>query len=567
MNEDEHNLVFIDEVDSPVEEQKHQTRMRRWGMCSPRLMFRRVMRVRKCTLIMVAVAIVLVIQLAGGYKKFTSRIQGLSKATLGRKPLGNPRSRCSALPIAEELWGLTSEGRQAFVDIPRIKEMAPGESVCVRVVVPEGPRHTSLVYMPLPDMPWDSILLDMVGTHTGINIPVTLQLAPVAGQNRGRAGVHVYEADVVLRDVDTYRPSGYIEFREAKWNAEGNASLPQFAPEPLDIPEKLQVRVVDRGGTSPFSLRRYLDLPLCTRMDMEGRWVTAASLPFDVSLVPPADNIGRVWLPYECRLRRVSYGEFLRTLVADHKIMHWYGDSNTRRALKKITSKGEWCSDPEQVDLRQCMCEDYLEPFERFNEHAREVFIDLDEDGGFMPSGWFYPTSAAENKSRIVAFKWDGLTLLNQPQWSERFDRGIVSRFGDPDTVFISLSNWDQAFMTMAAFSLELERLVGYIETSYSNSTNIVIRTGQYFCCTVDPTSWKRKFSRLRNKYFSQYVVDVFRERLGGDHRQIRVWDVAQISERRPYDARELANQCPSNHVRAELVEVENQVLFNAMCN
>ncbi|KAI9471077.1 hypothetical protein BX667DRAFT_508995 [Coemansia mojavensis] len=528
------------------------------------MLWRRIKRVRKLTLLLICILIVLVIQL------FTHRLDNVSHVVqhIPKLPYWESRtpSLCHEIPIPDNYWNTTTMEQQAFVMLPYLDFLEVGSSICVRVVVPAKKSQVSMVYMPFPETPWDSILLDLVGQNTNISIPVALHMAPHANNYR-RNSAHVYEADVVLRDADIYKPQGYIEYRDGLWNAEGNATLPAFQPEDLFISEEQQIKVVDKTGDSIYSLYNYLALPLCTSMDAEGRWVRVDDLPFDSYLVPPPDNFDRVWLPYTCRLKRYTYSEFAKCLVDKHPMLHWYGDSNTRRALKKITSLGQWCSQPDQVNERHCLCEDYMEPFDRFNEHAREVFIDVDPvNGGQMPSGWFFPTIAPANKSRIMAFKWDGLTRLNNPPWYERFEQGIENRFGTPQTAIISLGNWDPAFLTMQDFAIEADKLVSYIEKSYSNSTQLVIRTGQYFCCAADPTPWQRKYSRLRNNHFTQYIIDLFIERLGAS-RDVKVWNVASVAERRPYEARTQATICPSNHVRAEIVDIENYILFNGLCN
>ncbi|KAJ2808751.1 hypothetical protein H4R20_000666 [Coemansia guatemalensis] len=454
----------------------------------------------------------------------------------------------------------------SFVEIPNRKTVNIGDSVCVRVVVPESEYTPSMVYQPVPNTPWDSVLLDLVGTTTGISIPVHLQMVPHVN-NYQPGAAHVYEADVVLRDVDVYVPKGYIEFRNGQWNAEGNATLPLLIPELLVIEKEQRVKVADIDGTNKYSLHRYLELPLCRSMDMEGRWVRREALPFHRVLVPRADNHGRVWLPYHCRLQRITYEEFGKCLVQRHPMLHWFGDSNTRRALKKITSLGEWCARKEEREQRYCICEDYLQPFDRFNEHSREVFIDMDPvAGGIMPSGWFYPTVAPANKSRIISFKMEGLTHLNMPPWQQRFELGIEQKYGIPNTLIISLVNWDMAMSTMAAFAIELDKFIDHISKSYPTRTELIIRTGQYFSGPTDQSPTKRKFSRMRGAIMNKYVEDAFRRKFGQE-RAIRIWDVAAIAERRPIAARKEATLCPSNHARAEMVEIENQILFNGLCN
>ncbi|KAJ1790043.1 hypothetical protein LPJ62_002127, partial [Coemansia sp. RSA 2167] len=55
----------------------------------------------------------------------------------------------------------------------------------------------------------------------------------------------------------------------------------------------MQVVVTDAHTTSVYSLHNYLELPLCTDMDMDGRWIHVDDLPFNASLVPQADNFDR----------------------------------------------------------------------------------------------------------------------------------------------------------------------------------------------------------------------------------------------------------------------------------
>ncbi|KAJ1724304.1 hypothetical protein LPJ61_005750, partial [Coemansia biformis] len=264
----------------------------------------------------------------------------------------------------------------AFVHIPNSDPIQIGQTVCVRVVVPAAPERNSITFTPLVGMPWDSVLLDMVGATTNISVPVDLK--PIADfRNTLRDSTHVYEADVLLRDVDVYTPRGFIEFREAKWNPESGLQPMPYEPEAIFIGESLGVSVEDVDATSPYSLKRHLDLPLCTEPDAEGRWMSADALPFDVSELPPPDNHNMVWLPYSCRLRHISYTDAVQCMAARYPLMHWYGDSNIRRSLKKLVTLGQWCTSEEDLQTRSCLCEDYHESnFTRFNPGYRQLVID-----------------------------------------------------------------------------------------------------------------------------------------------------------------------------------------------
>ncbi|KAJ1801521.1 hypothetical protein LPJ59_000195 [Coemansia sp. RSA 2399] len=508
----------------------------------------------------ICIAIALFIAVAECFRHAIMAAQHIDAA----QPLG---AECRDIPVPPGYWGLRAQETTAFVDIPNTNAIEAGGTVCVRVIVPARPSAAPESFTPLPGSAWDSILLDMVGNSTGISIPVHLRQV----QYRGRDAAHVYEADVRLRDMDVYRPRGYIEFRDARWNPDGILDPQPFAPEQLEIPEHGQIHV---SSQEIRSLETYMDMPLCTRADAEGRWVAVADIPFDVTdQMLPLDNRNRVWMPYDCRMRTVSYREYAQCLADRYPVVHWFGDSNTRRALKKVTSLGQWCSTAEDIQSTVCACNDNVEQYARYNSNARVVPIDMDVQGGGVEAASGYLGGPVPgNKSRIVAFKWDGLTDRNQPAWSDPFDRpdGIPAHSSEMPpvaAVIIGVVNWDTAFSTRAFFAGQVQRLVEKVRKSYPESTEIIIRTGQYYCCTSDTDKfWKRRYSRLRNSHYSSYIVDQFRDHLG-PHR-VRIWDVASLAERRPYSARDAEiNLCPANHVRSELVDIENQLLMNAMCN
>ncbi|KAJ2715712.1 hypothetical protein H4R19_001049 [Coemansia spiralis] len=473
---------------------------------------------------------------------------------------------CSAIPVPDRYWRLTAANSPPFVAMPLRTTIEAGQSVCVRVVVPAKPTGVLLTYTPFPESPWDSVLLDLVGTATGISVPVALQMTAHA-QNYHRSATHIYEANVVLRDADTYRPQGVLEFRDARWNPDAGLSPAEYQPEELRIPRMLKVIVVDRDGLSPFSLQRHMALPLCTTLESDGRWVPQALLQplLDAEQKPAVtDAAGRAWLPYACRLRRIAYSEFAQCLQSKHPLMHWYGDSNLRRALKKITTLGDWCARASDIGTKSCRCEDYHDKFAPFDPSQRSTVIELSvSDGGRTVD----KVGANSTVAQIYYHKWEGLSGRNSPPWHARFEAGITQAYGQPNMVVVSLVNWDAAYSARAEFSASLDRLLGYLEREYAPAVRFIIRTGQYFCCRSDSDQADtRSYSRLRNAFFDRHVVRAFTERLG-PARILGVWNVAAITERRPMDARRESISCNANHAPADIVDVENQVLFNALCN
>ncbi|KAJ1936581.1 hypothetical protein EC988_008155, partial [Linderina pennispora] len=264
---------------------------------------------------------------------------GLSKLWNGVLSLGKhgPQPTCSQLPVPDDFWYLS--GPPTVKLAPPKRALSPGDSVCVRVVVPPAPHNVSHFFIPLPGAFWDSIILDLVGERLNVSVTAKLKATPDL-RNHDRESVHIYEADVVLRDPDVYRPEGILEHRNAEWNPEIPMNPLPYDAEPLEVSGESKVTVVD-DRASPYSLHNYLSLPLCTSTAVEGRWIRQRDLPFSAAVVPGSDNHGRVWLPYSCRMRRVPYEEFVGCLREKYPLTHWYGDSNTRRSLKKISTLGK----------------------------------------------------------------------------------------------------------------------------------------------------------------------------------------------------------------------------------
>ncbi|KAJ2128474.1 hypothetical protein GGF48_002840, partial [Coemansia sp. RSA 921] len=84
---------------------------------------------------------------------------------------------CRDLPVSAGYWNLTTADHSAFVEIPQPSDIGVGESVCVRVVVPAQYTVAPMTFVPFPNAPWDSVMLDLVGRDTNTSVPVLLQMA------------------------------------------------------------------------------------------------------------------------------------------------------------------------------------------------------------------------------------------------------------------------------------------------------------------------------------------------------------------------------------------------------
>ncbi|KAL1923795.1 uncharacterized protein VTP21DRAFT_8775 [Calcarisporiella thermophila] len=531
-----------------------------------------------------------------------------------------------------------------------------GQPFCVRVVLPpleEGAWELNdtnrELYTPLPGYGWDSLLMAAVDFskenltvalkpkqwhgHTvlhrlvrekeALHNPSLADAARADGVERlpheavKRGGIHVYEAEVRLLDPGTYQIFTRWEYRDGRWNYD-TAPLVPYIPVELPSPDGLRLRVVDEDEkpkerkddvelegeltlegmhAKEVSYTNHFDLPLCTSHgDHPGRWLHISQFNTSDPKVQPSavDSAGFFWAPYTCRYRKVTYQEFSQCLAQKYPRVHWFGDSNSRRSLKKIVTKGEWCKDgggDDEQRARECACEDYTQAdwdYSLFNpgERINNLTIVGDEHN--------------TTRSLVEYYKWDGLSNFNDPAWEEIFnefpnvaelkkqipDLKVVPEFDPespsgskqgrahhakrwflsaqpPSLVIISLGNWDAAFLPYNEFVDRFNRLVAFLRQRYQPyGVPIVYRSSQYFCCRADNTAWQRRFSTLRLDAYDRLMRDTLKSELGA-----QIWNVFEMGEEMPME-RKMANaDCPSNHAPVDVVEAENQVLFNMLCN
>ncbi|ORX96618.1 hypothetical protein K493DRAFT_370801 [Basidiobolus meristosporus CBS 931.73] len=458
-------------------------------------------------------------------------------------PVQAPSYGCSMFPLNTELLNATGDA-QIHVPSAGSVTLKPYERFCIRVVVPvENPDHR-VWYSPLyPGTPWDSLWVRLVETRQKITIPLDMKLLELPGAYL-KDRVHIYEGDVELVDPGEYEILPLLEYRRAEWNFEWNDIVP-YAPREVAAPKNFRLSLRDDDSFNPYHHGRHFNLPYCEGGDHPGRWLDASLFtPEELAQLPTPENHNKVWVPYKCRYRRYTYQEFEQCISKKYPTIHWYGDSNTRRALKKITTQGEWCSRAEDQTGRACICEDNVETFSRFDQWARVQHINV-------------------SSSLIYHYKWDGLTGRNNPPWRDVLEDSYLAPIPRANIVIISLVNWDAAFSPFLEFAKSLNDLIQRLQAQYtSKGVPVIVRTGQHFCCRVDTTTTSRRFSRLRVELYEKYATaELVR------HLNARVWDVYQLGAGKDPVMQLDSLDCPSNHARSEVVEIENQILFNMLCN
>ncbi|KAJ2327205.1 hypothetical protein IWW51_001878 [Coemansia sp. RSA 2702] len=506
------------------------------------------------------------------------------------------RYSCAAQPLDAAVWDLRTAGSsRPFAILPAgrrlsngggVLKVTAGQPVCVRIVVPPtslggvlAKQEKTIVelFQPLPSEPglWDSIVLDAVGQKSGISIPIRLRPMQHAHMAR-RDAVHVYEGELRAYDADVFALDGVVEYRDAAWNYEQPAPLPStYRPESIAVPRGAQVKVIVPRASS-FHPDNYARLPVCQRADEPGRWISTEALPFAAETHGLPVYSGRAWLPYRCRLRGYTYSEFLQCLD-DHRpfasdspekyTIHWFGDTNTRRALKKITSLGAWCSGT-MATRSQCLCDDSGEAFPRFTGQntVRDTLLELnDEDGGWSvrEDGAKKDRDMSNPQARIYFHRWEGLTRYNGARWQTTLQPDRIGAYPRADLVVVSLGNMDVSFTQFLEHARQLNELVELLQAAYDDQ-HIVLRMPQYFCCRAPSGNPPRRMQRDRNRLYGEYMRRLFELHFGT---RLHVWDVGSIAETLPLELRKEVTACAVNTVPSELVDLENLQLINGICN
>ncbi|KAJ1965360.1 hypothetical protein GGI12_000838 [Dipsacomyces acuminosporus] len=531
--------------------------------------------------------------------RFSSTVYSRDSSSKGSGQLAQAVDySCQAVSVDPSLWThAATNGSRPFVVLPQQPKdgslpkqhrlvISAGQPICVRVVVPpQAPansveassRHITQLYQPIAGSPgmWDSIILDAVGAKTGASVPVTL--SPLHHLNMiAHDLVHIYEGELRLYDSDVFRLDGTLEYREARWNYEPPATEPfDYTPESIDVPGDMHIEVV-APQSSPYHINNYVRLPLCTRSDEPGRWLPASSLPFAAASQSLPVVKGRVWLPYRCRLRGYSYSAFLQCLDTNRPFspdrgetytIHWFGDTNTRRSLKKITSLGKWCSGGNNHQ-QFCECDDSGEVFSRFtgqNSVRNTLFLLNDEDGGWstLENGEPKTRKVEGPLARIYFHRWEGLTVFNGGDWRATFDGRNLGMYPRADLVVISLSNMDAAFAPFLEYTRQLGQLIEFVKQHYDDR-HIVLRSPQYFCCRSPGGTPLRRVQKDRSRLYGEYTRRLFEHHFPS---LVHVWDVSSIAETLPLEQRKEIARCQINGVPADMVDVENLLLFNGLCN
>ncbi|KAJ1986942.1 hypothetical protein GGI25_006170 [Coemansia spiralis] len=476
-------------------------------------------------------------------------------------------------------------------------EMDPGGCVCVRAVVPRKNKEPR--YRPVSGWPEDSLMVDLVLTETkqpnGINDPLYRDSRVTVSVDmhtvRHTEKYNLYQGTAQLFDPGVYEIDARVEFQNYQWNVEPGQLTAPYNETIVSSESKIKVRYDPKH---PTFVGRHQNLPLCTEGDSRGRWIPANNLrwPQWQHTMPVED--GRVWLPYHCRLRRISHMEFAFHMSIKYPAVHWYGDSNSRRTLRPFAMGGRWCHRKNTTLRLDCLCNDApkdLFPSEWYptmhtphlyriygtGVNATEMFAKLDNSSATDPRPILDkdPVDAYLGPDYVppgYRFRRDYFDLYylftrgTQDMFGSHWARDItpdrISNYPGASLVVVQMITWDVAFGTMKEFAQDTERLTQRLKKVYPGA-RFVYRSGPYWCCR-NSEDQDKKYTRLRFHMFDQYARGVFKRRLGA-----LVWDTMGPQAQRPPESKRLSENmpCRSAHSRSEVIHMDNQILMNMLVN
>ncbi|KAJ1950515.1 hypothetical protein FBU59_000643 [Linderina macrospora] len=433
-----------------------------------------------------------------------------------------------------------------------------------------------------------------------VTVPVDLY---AKSDDRDPALTHVYQGTARLYDPGIYDIDARLDYRNGQWNAEPHLATLPFSETRMKtaIPSNelvLSQVSVKRDTGHPTYLKRHQNLPLCTRGDETGRWIPEENLPKTWQkwqYMFPAED-GRVWLPYHCRMRRISHPEFTLYMSARYSSIHWYGDSNSRRTLRPFLSSGKWCHRKSMFSRIDCLCNDA--PKDVFPDEwypnmpvphwyrihsdgvrSDEIYADLrnltadptdqrpiiekdpireDYLPDYVPPGYLLRNDYFD----LYYLFTRGTLDMYGSFWERDITRHNISQYREANLVVVQIVTWDASFGNWTSFTKQVVRMADRLKMVYPTA-KFIYRTGPFWCCrtTDDP---QKKYDRLRFQAFDRLARKTFAQRLSA-----QAWDVTESHRCRSPEMKRYSENmpCRSAHSRAEVIHLDNQILMNMLVN
>ncbi|KAJ1662106.1 hypothetical protein IW140_006136 [Coemansia sp. RSA 1813] len=502
--------------------------------------------------------------------------------------------------VSDELEELELNNGSPFAYIASKSTIDPGGCVCVRAIVPlRNNMNGTIEYRPIAGWPEDSIMVDLAMVSSEDPLYKDARVTVPVDMQRKQMADRYYEGVAQLYDPGIYQLDARLEYRNGQWNANPGQPMVPYMEQPIEagLRSKVHVRLDHRHTTH---VARHQELPLCVVGDAPGRWIPETNLPhvWLPSQYMSAVEDSRVWLPYHCRLRRISHSEFAYRMSQKYPSVHWYGDSNSRRTLRPFIMGGKWCHEANTTTRLDCLCNDAPKDLYPTDWYARmpiprwyrihgtgvngsEIFADHRRKNDHAPNappvsfkadalratyvGPDYVPHGYESRTDYFDLYYlftRGTLDMYGSHWARDISANAVSAYPPASLVVVQLITWDVAFGDYTPFTRHVEQMARRLRAVYPHS-EFIYRSGPYWCCRAAETDDK-KYSRLRFLAFDRYARQVFRKQLGA-----RVWDVMTVQASRAPESKRLEENMPclSAHTRGEHIHLDNQLLMNMIVN
>lgn len=204
------------------------------------------------------------------------------------------------------------------------------------------------------------------------------------------------------------------------------------------------------------------------------------------------------------------------------------------RNLKAFNfNTGSWC---DNQDENKCICNDddentILYPW--IHDHYTPITL----DNAWGLNARIYYNSIAS-------------TTLDATQLTHRISE--FTKNVSADIVILGLGNDDIQALRISPnhFYTQLTNTLSQLRQRIYPTQPIIVRTPQYFCCGVIPTtSWNAG----RSATFAQIVRDAVKQ-----HANMYLWDVHRLGTNE--------NTCSSTYTKRNVVNMENLILWNLLC-
>ncbi|KAI8340286.1 hypothetical protein BC941DRAFT_500821 [Chlamydoabsidia padenii] len=377
-----------------------------------------------------------------------------------------------------------------------------GTGLCIVVLLGPVPA-ASKIKVESHYAPPDLITMTAIGNK--YTIPITLHQYPKQA--------NAYYANVYFRHSDAYTLKSTTEYRSYFWE--------------VPIQHKYQPFSFDSSNmaiiTSSSSLNQQHLPPCDPQQPLEGSW---------------RNNTDHYqFIPDHCELANTQQGLAVGPLdCLQHKTIHVWGDANTRRNLKALSSP-YWCNiydDPEQ----SCICND-----------------DSDD-----PTHSLYPWVTNHNIplqfGQDTTVYYNSLGTITLEDWRNEIQHRVETQLAPANVVIVNMGNDDVPLSRMKPhqFARSLSDLLYHLQHNvYTNGETIIVRTPQFFGTGQHyQTSWNAGRSRA--------FANVVRDLANGS--RLLLWDTHQLGLE--------YNTCRYQgtiYTKRNVIDIENQLLLGLLCS